>query len=110
MLNEILEGKTERVNVGNELTPPESEPAKSLLVPVAIYLRRGKYGKGKYVVEVLRNANGDKVYKCPSCKYVSGTLVVETKNPDHFHHILDCPNKFSTPVEPEGPVEPEDDN
>ena len=55
--------------------------------------------KGTFMVDVLRNANGDKVFKCLYCNNISGTGA--PKNPNDtslFAHKADCPNQDKIPV------------
>ena len=55
---------------------------------------------GSFKVEVLTNAGGDKVYKCPSCKTITGTLApLYPGNTSYFSHSHDCPNKNKFPKE-----------
>ena len=50
---------------------------------------------------VLKNLAGEKIYKCPLCNSVTGTLVPQ--NPKeyarYFQHNIDCQNRQKTPIE-----------
>ena len=53
-----------------------------------------------FIVEVLHDAYGEKIYSCPFCKRKTGTSA--PKNPTNtslFSHIFDCPNKNKIPIE-----------
>jgi hypothetical protein len=53
-----------------------------------------------FIVEVLYNEEGDKIYKCPICKSVTGTWA--PKNPYNtslFAHNPNCPNTNKIPIE-----------
>lgn len=53
-----------------------------------------------YRVNVLVNAEGKKVYQCPICKSVSGTLAPRfPENPKFFAHNRGCPNAGGIPIE-----------
>jgi hypothetical protein len=53
-----------------------------------------------YKVEVIRDLSGNKVYKCPYCKSVSGTWAVKYPDKtDYFSHNPNCPNQNKIPVE-----------
>ena len=53
-----------------------------------------------YVVNVLLNDYGDKIYQCPICGSKSGSLAPENpRDLSLFHHYRDCPNKGKIPVE-----------
>jgi hypothetical protein len=52
-------------------------------------------------VEVLYNAAGKKIYKCPACNTVTGYGAPEDPyDTSLFAHKLTCPNKGKIPVEP----------
>ncbi len=54
-----------------------------------------------FVVEVLRNNRGEKIYKCPICNTVTGTSSPANPNDTTlFSHTFVCPNKGKIPVEP----------
>ncbi len=53
-----------------------------------------------YVVEVLKNGLGNKVYMCPKCKNISGTLAPENPSDLYlFQHVYNCVNKDKIPIE-----------
>jgi len=53
-----------------------------------------------FIVEVLYNTDGKKIYQCPICKFVTGTLAVENPtNTSFFSHKFNCPNKNKIPIE-----------
>lgn len=59
-----------------------------------------KMDREMYHVIVLMNAQGQKVYQCPICKSVSGTLAPQfPKNSKFFAHDRGCPNAGKIPVE-----------
>ena len=53
-------------------------------------------------VEVLRNAAGEKVYKCPICNSTTGTSAPKFPNDTSLfaHKRSDCPNINKIPREP----------
>ena len=52
-----------------------------------------------FKVRIKMNTQGDKVYNCPICNAISGTLVVTSRNPQYFTHYYNCSNKGSIPIE-----------
>ena len=53
-----------------------------------------------FIVKVLYNADGKKIYRCPFCKTTTGTAAPENPtNTSLFVHNLDCPNKNKIPIE-----------
>jgi len=49
---------------------------------------------------VMVNSNGDKIYMCPICNYLTGTRApLDPQNTSLFTHSLTCPNKGLIPVE-----------
>lgn len=53
-----------------------------------------------FIVEVLHDADGKKIYSCPFCKRKTGTAAPENPtNTSLFSHIFDCPNKNKIPIE-----------
>jgi hypothetical protein len=53
-----------------------------------------------FIVEVLHNNYGEKIYECPICKSKSGSHA--PKNPTNtslFSHKFNCPNKNKIPIE-----------
>lgn len=56
--------------------------------------------KDTFIVEVLQNQKGEKVYKCPQCKTVTGTYApLYPNNFSYFFHLSLCPNKNKIPIE-----------
>ena len=56
--------------------------------------------KGGYFKPHILYQNGNKVYQCPLCKAISGTLAV--KHPEkieYFSHNYDCLNRYKIPKE-----------
>ena len=56
-----------------------------------------------FVVILNINENGNKVYQCPECLYVTGTAatkVILRNYPYYFTHRRECINTFNRPVEP----------
>jgi hypothetical protein len=54
----------------------------------------------KFMVEVLHNINGDKVYKCPVCNIITGTYVpLHPEDISAFGHKYNCANKNKIPIE-----------
>jgi len=56
--------------------------------------------KFSYTPIILYNIDNKKIYQCPKCKFVSGTLA--PLYPDKlsvFIHAVDCPNTKSIPIE-----------
>ena len=44
--------------------------------------------------------DNNKIYQCPKCKFVSGTLApIYPNKPSVFIHAVDCPNTKSIPIE-----------
>jgi len=59
--------------------------------------------KTHFNVEVLNNADGDKIYKCPHCEVKTGTVAPKyPTDTSLFSHNRDCPNKGKIPMEPTG--------
>lgn len=55
---------------------------------------------GTYIVEVLYNDSGKKIYKCPICNAKSGTAAPQHPyNTSYFTHFRGCPNQGKIPVE-----------
>jgi len=53
-----------------------------------------------FVVDVLYNDSGKKIYRCPICGNKSGILAPENpRDLSLFHHNYDCPNKGKIPME-----------
>jgi hypothetical protein len=53
-----------------------------------------------FIVQVLYNIDGKKIYKCPICKTETGTAAAEKPtNTSLFPHNFDCPNKNKIPIE-----------
>ena len=53
-----------------------------------------------FIVEVLYDADGEKIYRCPFCKIKTGIAVPQNPtNTSLFSHIFDCPNKNKIPIE-----------
>ena len=62
---------------------------------------RAPESNGRFNVEVLYNADGKKIYKCPACNTVTGTYATKFPNEtSYFGHNYTCPNKDKIPVEP----------
>jgi hypothetical protein len=56
--------------------------------------------KETFIVDVLYNTGGKKIYKCPRCKTVTGSSAAEDPtNTSLFGHCFDCPNKNKIPIE-----------
>lgn len=56
--------------------------------------------RGTFVVEVLKNSSGEKIYKCTYCESVTGTLAPkEPTNFGAFYHRGKCHNKNKIPKE-----------
>ena len=56
--------------------------------------------KETYSVDVLQNSAGEKIYKCPICKSVSGTEApTNPSNISLFAHNYNCPNINKIPIE-----------
>ncbi len=54
----------------------------------------------RFIVEVLYNSSNKKIYKCPMCGLISGTLAPEhPEDTSLFVHKYDCPNKGKIPEE-----------
>jgi hypothetical protein len=69
--------------------PPRSETRKLAAEP-----------KETFIVEVLYDKDNDKIYKCPICKVITGTLAPKKPTDTSlFAHIDDCPNKNKIPIE-----------
>jgi hypothetical protein len=84
----LVESAFERVN---KLL---SEPAKPA------YSSGVQSSDGTYIVEVLYNDSGKKIYKCPICNAKSGTYAPQHPyNTSHFTHFRGCPNQGKIPVE-----------
>lgn len=55
---------------------------------------------GTFFVIVLYNEYGKKIYKCPNCSIISGTLAPENPtNTSFFAHYYNCPNNNKIPIE-----------
>ena len=55
---------------------------------------------GTFVVDVLYNNDNEKIYKCPICKAITGTLAPKYPiDTSLFSHSFNCPNKNKIPVE-----------
>jgi hypothetical protein len=55
---------------------------------------------GTFFVIVLYNKYGKKIYKCPNCSLITGTLAPENpSNTYYFTHCYNCPNKNKIPIE-----------
>ena len=53
-----------------------------------------------FIVDVLHDADGEKIYSCPLCKRKTGTAAPQNPtNTSLFSHIFDCPNKNKIPIE-----------
>ncbi len=51
-------------------------------------------------IHLLYNINNKKIYQCPKCKFVSGTLTpIYPNKPSVFIHTVDCHNTKSIPIE-----------
>jgi hypothetical protein len=97
------------------LTPTESASAVSIqpravVVPRAAMSResaalavpraRASASNGTFNVEVLHDADGKKIYKCPACNMITGYAAPEDPyNTSFFAHNPTCPNKGKIPVE-----------
>ena len=102
---EIL--KTIRIIIRNttsqkQLTPliPEITRKYPAVMDLLSIERPYELPRETFGVEVLHNATGRKVYKCPSCKNISGFAAPE--NPEDislFSHNYNCPNKYKIPEE-----------
>lgn len=56
--------------------------------------------KGGYFKPIVLHINGTKVYQCPLCKTISGTLAVKYPNQlNYFSHNYDCNNRYKVPKE-----------
>ncbi len=56
--------------------------------------------KFSYTPIILYNIDNKKIYQCPKCKLVSGTLApLYPQRLSLFTHAVDCPNSKLTPVE-----------
>ena len=72
-----------------------------LRISSKIDTRKIASSKETFNVEVLYNAAGDKIYKCPVCNNITGIRAPEEPNDTSlFVHTFDCPNKNKIPVEP----------
>jgi hypothetical protein len=74
---------------------------KSVLTPLRIPRENPSEKPSEtFLVEVLSNASGKKIYKCPFCDMITGTAA--PKNPSDvslFVHKFNCPNKDKIPRE-----------
>ena len=53
-----------------------------------------------FIVDVLHDKNGNKIYKCPKCATVTGYAAPkDPKNTNLFNHDLNCPCKGKIHVE-----------
>jgi phage FluMu protein Com len=53
-----------------------------------------------FIVDVLSNEYGEKIYKCPRCKNLSGTAApINPADTSLFHHNPHCINKGRIPIE-----------
>jgi hypothetical protein len=56
--------------------------------------------KFSYTPIILYNIDNKKIYQCPKCKFISGTLAPLYPNKlSVFIHAVDCPNTKSIPIE-----------
>lgn len=54
-----------------------------------------------FIVKVLSNEYGNKIYECPVCGFRTGTAAPKyITDTSLFHHIHWCPNKNKIPIEP----------
>jgi hypothetical protein len=65
------------------------------IVPVA-----SAASSNTFIVEVLYDKDGNKIYKCPSCNQITGSGAAENPhNTSLFSHNYNCPNKNKIPIE-----------
>ena len=54
---------------------------------------------GTFIVEILKNRSGKKIYKCPECGNITGTAApLNPSDISLFTHNCNCTNKFKIPI------------
>ena len=76
----------------NNLVPLRftSPPSKTVITP-----------SGNFIVKVLTNKSGEKIYECPICNSITGTLAPKIPSDTSlFSHKYGCINQNKIPIEP----------
>lgn len=85
---------------GKAIISPNSYETKLADLKLFNVMNTNFYPKDKFIVEVLYNSDGDKIYKCPVCNTVSGTYAPQyPEDISAFGHNYNCANKNKIPIE-----------
>jgi hypothetical protein len=83
----------------SSLTPLRSESGSQLMYESKQTDSIGNF-LGNFLVIILYDSDGKKIYKCPECKVNTGTYVpLNPTDVNYFSHTYKCSNKGKIPIE-----------